>query len=396
MDNKIITLIIILIFSASCLSMVSANNNTTSNSTVKHIEDNLTNYIFPLHITDNGIEFSDGFTGFGIDSAKGTISLNDKFTPQPTQNDAIQNSIKLAIIECYKSGKENSIQNVISQIISKNANNDIANDALNSTKTIDDSTTVKINNNTEATFTFELLKSKDSGVSDCLAYKVSLSAIEKDDVPTANVNGTVENITYDNTTVENTVVNVTNNINTTKNSNILQNTSINDTNTTKNKTQKENTKLNDTDKSKNKPTVVNDTNNNTNTTKNKTQKQNTTNNNTDTTKNKTKKQNTTNNNTDTTKNKTKKQNTTVNETNNSKNKPNIVNETNNTTTNIKNENNTTLTNQKNNEIIDTTHDNPQNIPILNKIIQALGGRIGILAIGIIIIAIAGIILTKKR
>lgn len=250
MDKKIIALLIILIFSVGCLSFVSADNNTTDTATVENSEKNvtvteedLTDYITPVHITDKGIEFSDGFVGFCIDSAKGAITANDKFTSQNTGNDEIQNNVKLAIIDCYKSGKENNIQNVVSQAISGNKN-------YNSGESVGDTAVVKINNTTEATFTFELLKPADSSHSDCLAYKVSLKTVAGDDVLGAsdnNVNDTVENTTENNATTENTTINNATSDNTTENKNasdekqlpsnqtvINNNTIINNTNNTVN------------------------------------------------------------------------------------------------------------------------------------------------------------------
>ena len=141
MDKKIMTLLIILIFAVGCVSFVWADKNTTDNLTVENIEENMTDnnlseYIIPVHITDNGIEFSDGFIGFCIDSSKDVITVNDKFTSQNTRNDEIENNVKLAIIECYKAGKENDIQNVVSQILNGNKNYDIVDSVLNSGESV--------------------------------------------------------------------------------------------------------------------------------------------------------------------------------------------------------------------------------------------------------------------
>lgn len=243
MDKKIITLLIILIFSVGCLSFVSADNNTTGNLTVENSEGNLTDYIIPVYITNNGIEFSDGFTGFCIDTSKDAITANDQFTSQNTKNDEIQNNVKLAIIECYKSGKENDIQNVVSQVLNGNKKYDVVESVLNSSESISDTTVVKINNTTEATFTFELLKPTNDAKSDCLAYTVSLKKVAGDDVlGTANdENDTADNTTENNSTTNNTnasdVKQETTNqtvINTTDNTiiNKTDNTIINETNTT--------------------------------------------------------------------------------------------------------------------------------------------------------------------
>lgn len=177
MDRRIIPLLIVLVCSLCCLSLVSADNNTTDNLTIAENEE-LGDYIIPVTFSANGIEFSDGFTGFCIDSKKATITVNDQFTSEKTKTDALENHIKLAIIESYKAGKEDNIGDIVSQVINGNEEYDIVQAVFNSTETIDDTATVTINNNTEATFTFELLKSVDGSKSDCLAYKVSFKKIE--------------------------------------------------------------------------------------------------------------------------------------------------------------------------------------------------------------------------
>lgn len=176
--KRIITILIVVIFTISCLSVVSADNSTTNTTETSEIEDTA-NYILPISITDNGIKFNDGFTGFCIDLAKNSITPEDKFTAQPTTNS--ENAIKLAIIECYKANKENEIENIISKVINKDTGNEIAQKALSSSEKIGDSAVVEINNDTEATFNFELLKSANGEKSDCLAYAVSLKTIPHED-----------------------------------------------------------------------------------------------------------------------------------------------------------------------------------------------------------------------
>ena len=182
MNRKIMPLLIMLIMSVGCLGLAFADNNTTGNVTAETIEDDLTDYIIPVHITDDGIEFSDGFTGFCLDSSKDVISANDKFTSQGTTGEELENHVKLAIIECYRTGHENDIQNVVSQVIAGNKDYDVVKSVYNSTENVDDTAVVNISNDTEATFTFELLKSADDAKSDCLAYKVSMKPIANDNV----------------------------------------------------------------------------------------------------------------------------------------------------------------------------------------------------------------------
>ena len=201
MNKRIIPLLIIVIFSICCLSIVSADNNTTNVTETPEIEDT-TNYIMPISITGNGIKFSDGFTGFCIDPAKNSITTDDKFTAEPTTGS--ENAIKLAIIECYKANKENDIENVISKVLNKDTSNDIAKKVLSSNENVGDSTVVEINNDTEATFNFELLKSSDGEKSDCLAYKVSFKTIKHDDALSAvNDENETDNSADNNTNTNN-------------------------------------------------------------------------------------------------------------------------------------------------------------------------------------------------
>ncbi len=181
MTKKIIPLLIILIISVSCLSFVSADNNTT---VTEEIED-LTNYITVISINGDKIEFSDGFIGFCLDSAK--IGANSKFTSKSTTSN--ENAVKLAIIECYKQNKVNEMGSIISKVVSKDTSNSIAQKVLSSGETIGDSALVEINNTTEGNFNFELLKSSNDGP-DCIAYKVSLQTIIPEDTLAAGDNGT--------------------------------------------------------------------------------------------------------------------------------------------------------------------------------------------------------------
>ena len=168
MNKIIITLLIVLACSLCCLSMVSADDNATDNITLENIE-NMNDYIIPVHITDNGIEFSDGFVGFCIDSAKSSVTVNDNFTSQPAKDSDVENHIKLAIIEAYKAGKEDNLGDIVSQVIAKNKENDIVKAVFDSTQTVDDTAV-------------ELLNSLDDSKSDCLAYKVSFKTIENSPV----------------------------------------------------------------------------------------------------------------------------------------------------------------------------------------------------------------------
>lgn len=337
MFKKIITLLIVLIISGCCLGLISADNNTTDNLTAEDniaaetIED-LSNFIIPVHITGNGIEFSDGFTGFCIDSSKATITVDDQFTAQPTKNEETENLIKLAIIESYKAGKEDNLGDIVSQVLNGNKEYDVAKAVFNSTETVDDTATVDIDNTTGATFTFELLKSTDDSKSDCLAYKVSMKTVENDAVLGASDNETSQGI-------DNESANQTGN-----SQDVATKSTDNGANDTDDKTLESASGANDTDG--NATDNVNDT---------------------------------------------KKANsgeTIVNETNKT-----IITKTN---TTIINETNTTIINQNNTKIINKTNETPKNATIQDTIMRAAGNPITILIIVIAIIAIVGVVMKRRQ
>lgn len=184
MNKKIIVTLIVLLFCVGCLSMVSADNSTNETSQDDESID-LSNYIVPISITDNGIEFSDGFTGFCLDSTKESITTEDGFTNQKTGGDELQNYVKLAIIEAYRQGCEDNLGQIIASFADgsyKNSNDKVITAVLESQEKIGDNAVVDLEDSIEGTFEFELLKPATGDKSDCLAYKVSLKEIPNDDV----------------------------------------------------------------------------------------------------------------------------------------------------------------------------------------------------------------------
>lgn len=182
MKWKIILISLVLLFS---LSLVCAEENNTTD--ISEIEDS-TNYITPVAISGNGIEFSDDFIGFCVDLTKAEIGSSDNFVLGEFSNSKVENDIKLAIIECYKQGKENDIKDIVSKVV--NGDSSIIENVPD--EKIGNKEVVEINNDTEATFEFELLKSTDDAKSDCVAYKVSMKPIEKEDVMAAAGNDSDE------------------------------------------------------------------------------------------------------------------------------------------------------------------------------------------------------------
>ncbi|WP_458454616.1 hypothetical protein [Methanobrevibacter sp.] len=206
MNRKIMSLIIVLIFSLCCISIAFAQNDTIEDieSNDSNIEtEDLSNYILPISISNGKIEFNDGFTGFALDSSKDKISEDDTFSPGEFSYSQSENYVKSAIIESYKQGRENDIANIVSKIIDGNLDtqDSVIKEVLSSEASIGDSEVVSIDNTTEATFTFELLKSTNEEKSDCLAYKVSLKTVEAPDILNAGDDGK-NNSNDDNATLE--------------------------------------------------------------------------------------------------------------------------------------------------------------------------------------------------
>lgn len=192
MNRKIIATLIVLLFFVGCLGIASAENST--NETAKTNESiDLSKYIHPISITDKGIEFSDGFVGFALNSTKDPITTADGFENQKTGNDEIQNYVKLAIIEAYKRGCEDNLAKIISSFADgsyKLSNDNVIKAVLKSNETIGDNATVELEDSMEGNFEFELLKDVKGKKSDCLAYKVSLKEISKSNNTTNVTNGT--------------------------------------------------------------------------------------------------------------------------------------------------------------------------------------------------------------
>ena len=176
MNRKIAALIIVSIFALCCAGIAFAGNessdalDSSDDSGSVELKDT-SNYIAITGIANGEIKFADGFTGYAMDSSKGKIGSDATFTPWEFSHSKIENYIKLAIIEAYKQGKENQLGAIISKIADNNmdSSDSVISEVLNSNDNIGSSEVVKINDNTEATFTFELLKSTDDEKSDCLA-----------------------------------------------------------------------------------------------------------------------------------------------------------------------------------------------------------------------------------
>ena len=213
MTRKITALLIVLIFSVCLASIAFAENNSVNESQLaddgQNIEidnannqaiEDTSNYIKITSISGREFKFNDGFTGFCL-SSTGTIETGDTFTSEAFANSQTENYVKLAIIEAYKLGKENNLGEIISKIVNGNMDtgDEVIKAVMDSNEQIGQSKTVNIDNTTEATFTFELLKSTDEDHIECLGYTDSKKPVEpvisgdeaaSDDKQTADNNGT--------------------------------------------------------------------------------------------------------------------------------------------------------------------------------------------------------------
>ena len=342
MNKKIIVTLIVLLFCVGCLGIVSADNSTNETSDNNESID-LSNYIVPISITGEGIEFSDGFTGFCLDSTKESITAEDGFTSEKTGSDEIQNYVKLAIIEAYKQGCEDDLDKIIASFADgsyKNSDDKVITAVLESQEKIDDEAVVDLEDSIEGTFEFELLKPADGNKSDCLAYKVSLKEVENDDKLAAVAdNNTTEELDKNNDTEDALTNSSDDNPDKEKATDSTNDTSDDEKaaaskdNATEKDKQTEDAKDNETDENKTPEKIVNET------------------------------------------NKT------------------IVNKTN---TLIVNENNTTIVNNTNiKHINNVTNDTPQNETIQDKLIKTVGNPIFILIVVIAIGAIAAVAMRGK-
>ncbi|MBE6509506.1 MAG: hypothetical protein E7Z77_08870 [Methanobrevibacter sp.] len=271
MNKKIIVTLIVLLFCISCFSIVTAENitngTTDANDTINTNDGkvlDMSNHIKPISIIGNRIEFSDGFTGFCLDLTKADITNDDGFVSEPTSNSGIQNYVKLAIIEAYKQGCESNLNQIIASFSDgsyASSNDKVISAVLKSQEKIGDSAVVELEDSTEGTFEFELLKDLNGSKSDCLAYRVSIKEVDNNGILGAAANNNTTEKTND---ITSTTVNKTNETVTNKTNETTTNQTVkNKTNqTTVNKTNENVT--NKTNETTTNQTVKNETNQTTN------------------------------------------------------------------------------------------------------------------------------------
>ena len=144
MNKKIVTLILVILISFCFLSIVVADNATHDDNNTDdydktidkdddNVKDNITdkkkttdknkmddkskkNYILAKG-NENDITFSDGFRGFILDYSKSPASSGDEFKRVSTSKVGNSNTLKLAIIECYKQNSAAQIGKIMSDFV---------------------------------------------------------------------------------------------------------------------------------------------------------------------------------------------------------------------------------------------------------------------------------------
>ena len=222
------------------------NNDTDKNKTDDKNKTNNTskkNYIIAKG-HGNDIKFSDGSRGFILDYSKKSASSGDKFKHVSTSKISDSNTLKLAVIECYRQNATDQMGKIMADFVKTGSSNTKVGEAVaTSHEKVGDHDVVKIDNDTEGVFDFEGLKSVSGNESDYFAYKVAFRTIDdggnetnqSNNASNATIIANVTNPTNEtNTTNETNITNETNATNETNNTNITNITDDldNDTNVT--------------------------------------------------------------------------------------------------------------------------------------------------------------------
>ena len=244
MNKKIVTLILIILISFCFLSVNVADNvaddgnNTTDhhksidkdktidkNKKVDKIKKSDKNKTADKNKTDdkskkdyvlakgkgNNIKFSDGYRGFILDYSKSPAHSGDKFKSVSTSKASNSNTLKLAVIECYKQDSTSHMGKIMADFVKTGSSNTKVGEAVAAShEKVSDHEVVKINDHTEAIFDFEVLKSVSGNESDYFAYKVSFRTIDDGEKDINQTNLNVTNTTIANTTNVTNTTNITN------------------------------------------------------------------------------------------------------------------------------------------------------------------------------------------
>lgn len=283
MNKKLIAIFAVMLIFLCCVSVVSADDENGTGDTrptgqtqvnsepapteTEPTEIDLSQYITVLSIANGVAQFSDGFTGYSLDSSKQEATSHDGFESSGTGSaGSLSNYLKLAVVEAYKANRQGDLNSIIASFVDgsyKSSSDPVIQAVLSSDETIGDSAVVKIDNTTEATFDFEILTPVNGDTSSYFAYNVNMKTVEAG--PLSSAPGDDENQTLsaqDNQTDKNQTLaapdtNDKNNTDDGKLKNSDKNTEKNDA---KNSTQQDTSAVNQTNKTvenKTNTTIVN-------------------------------------------------------------------------------------------------------------------------------------------
>ena len=215
MNKKMVTLILVILISFCFISIVVAHNTTHADKNAsdhgktidnKTPDKNITpdkndsgnkskkNYILAQG-SGNDIKFSDGFRGFMLDYSKSPASPGDEFKRVSASKASNSNTLKLAVIECYKQGSSGQIGQIMADFVKTGSSSSKVGEAVAAShESVGNHKVVKINKNTEAVFDFEVLESVSGNESDYFAYKVSFRSVNNQTKNLTNITNTT-NIT---------------------------------------------------------------------------------------------------------------------------------------------------------------------------------------------------------
>lgn len=215
MNKKMVTLILVILISFCFIGIVVAHNTThadkNSSDYGKTIDNktpdkNITpdkndshnkskkNYILAQG-SGNDIRFSDGYRGFILDYSKPPAKTGDEFKRASTSKASNSNTLKLAVIECYRQDSSGQIGQIMADFVKTGSSSSKVGQAVAAShESVGDYAVVKINDKTEAVFNFEVLESVSGNESDYFAYTVSYRSINNQTKNLTNITN-VTNIT---------------------------------------------------------------------------------------------------------------------------------------------------------------------------------------------------------
>ena len=198
MNKKLIAIFAVMLIFLCCVSVASADvengtgdtdsagqkqvNSEPAPTETEPTEIDLSQYITVLSIANGVAQFSDGFTGYSLDSSKQEATSHDGFESSGTGSaGSLSNYLKLAVVEAYRTNRQGDLNSIIASFVDgsyKSSSDPVIQAVLSSDETISDNAVVKIDNTTEATFNFEILTPVNGDTSSYFAYSVNMKTVE--------------------------------------------------------------------------------------------------------------------------------------------------------------------------------------------------------------------------